>query len=58
MTDGTLTDDEGTVTAGNYVWRPAGSQHDAWSVEGALVLSIFLKPNIFLDGDHEGVQLR
>ena len=56
--EGTLTDDEGTVEAGNYVWRPAGSQHDAWSEGGALILSIFLKPNIFLDGEHEGVQLR
>ena len=49
---------DGTVTAGNYVWRPAGSQHDAWTEDGALILSMFLKPNIFLDGENEGVQLR
>ena len=56
--EGSLTDDEGTVAAGNYVWRPAGSRHDAWTTDGALVLSMFLKPNIFLDGANDGVQLR
>lgn len=56
--EGSLCDDEGEVTAGNYVWRPAGSRHDAWSPDGALILSMFLKPNIFLDGENDGVQLR
>ena len=56
--DGSLVDDEGTVTAGNYVWRPAGSRHDAWAPDGALILSMFLKPNIFLDGVNEGIQLK
>lgn len=56
--EGSLVDDEGEVTAGNYVWRPKGNRHIAKSPNGALVLSIFLKPNIFLSGDAEGQQLR
>ena len=56
--EGSLVDDEGEVTAGNYVWRPKGNRHVAKSPTGALVLSIFLKPNIFLSGDAEGQQLR
>ena len=56
--EGSLVDDEGEVSAGNYVWRPKGNRHIAKSPNGALVLSIFLKPNIFLTGDKDGVQLR
>ena len=56
--EGSLVDGEGEVTAGNYVWRPAGSRHDAWAPDGALILSIFLKPNVFLDGGKEGVELK
>jgi anti-sigma factor ChrR (cupin superfamily) len=56
--EGSLVDEEGEVTAGNYVWRPKGNRHTARSPDGALVLSMFLKPNIFLDGKNEGVQLR
>ena len=56
--EGSLIDDEGEVTAGNYVWRPKGNRHIAKSPNGALVLSIFLKPNIFLTGSSEGQQLR
>ena len=56
--EGSLVDEEGEVTAGNYVWRPKGNRHIARSPHGALVLSIFLKPNIFLTGANEGRQLR
>jgi anti-sigma factor ChrR (cupin superfamily) len=56
--EGSLEDDEGEVTAGNYVWRPKGNRHIAKSPNGALVLSIFLKPNIFLTGASEGQKLR
>jgi len=56
--EGSLVDDEGEVTAGNYVWRPKGNRHIAKSPHGALVLSVFLKPNIFLQGSGEGQQLR
>ena len=45
--EGSLADHEGEVTAGNYVWRPAGSRHVAHSPNGALVLGFFLKPNLF-----------
>src|SRR5215472_10086909 len=55
---GSLVDEEGEVTAGNYVWRPKGNRHTARSPNGALVLSMFLRPNIFLTDDKEGVQLR
>ena len=55
---GSLVDDEGEVRAGDYVWRPKGNRHVARSPKGALVLSIFLKPNIFLTGESEGQQLR
>ena len=47
--DGSLVDDEGSCTAGNFVWRPAGSRHDAHAPNGALVLAFFLKPNKFFD---------
>jgi len=56
--EGSLVDEEGEVTAGNYVWRPKGSRHIARSPNGALVLSMFLRPNIFLSGTAEGQQLR
>ncbi len=56
--EGSLEDDEGEVTAGNYVWRPKGNHHIAKSPRGALVLSVFLKPNIFLTGENEGTLLR
>ncbi len=56
--EGSLADEEGEVTAGNYVWRPKGNRHSARSPNGALVLSMFLKPNIFLTDDKQGVRLR
>src|SRR5215472_14692008 len=56
--EGSLVDDEGEVRAGNYVWRPKGNRHIARSPNGALVLSIFLKPNIFLAGGVAGQDLR
>ena len=47
--EGRLVDDEGEATAGNYVWRPGGSRHSAHAPDGALILSFFLKPNVFHD---------
>ena len=48
--EGSLDDDEGSATAGNFVWRPPGSRHTAWAGrEGALALGFFLTPNDFLD---------
>jgi anti-sigma factor ChrR (cupin superfamily) len=47
--EGSLVDGEGEARAGDYVWRPAGSRHDAHAPNGALVLSFFLHPNRFLE---------
>ena len=46
--EGSLVDHEGEVTAGNFVWRPAGSRHVARAPNGALILGFFLQPNTFL----------
>jgi len=45
---GTLVDDDGACTAGNFVWRRPGSVHSAWSPDGCVVLGIFDAPNEFL----------
>jgi anti-sigma factor ChrR (cupin superfamily) len=47
--EGSLKDDEGEATAGNFVWRPAGSTHEVVSPDGALILAVFIRPNRFLD---------
>ncbi len=49
--EGSLEDHEGKVTAGNFVWRPAGSRHVAKSPDGCLVLGFFQQPNKFHDQD-------
>ncbi len=49
--EGSFGDEEGVVTAGNFVWRPAGSSHTVASKDGALMLAFFLKPNRFFDVD-------
>jgi quercetin dioxygenase-like cupin family protein len=45
---GKLVDHQSSATEGNFVWRPAGSRHTAHSPEGALILSFFIKPNLFV----------
>lgn len=55
---GSIVDDEGEVREGDYVWRPKGNRHIARSPNGALVLSFFLKPNKFLEGDLAGKELK
>lgn len=47
--EGSLKDEEGEATAGNFVWRPAGSTHEVVSPDGALILAVFIRPNRFLD---------
>ena len=43
---------EGACKAGDFVWRPAGSRHEAWAgPEGCLALAIFQMPNRFYDRD-------
>lgn len=56
--EGHIVDDEGEVTAGNFVWRPKGNRHVARAPKGALVLAFFLRPNLFLAGPAAGKQLR
>lgn len=55
--EGSIVDDEGIATAGNFVWRPRGNRHLARSPDGALVISFFLRPNKFLEGDFAGQSL-
>jgi len=50
MLEGSLEDDQGACTPGNYVWRPAGNRHVAHAPNGALFISIFMKPNQFMAG--------
>jgi anti-sigma factor ChrR (cupin superfamily) len=47
--EGSLVDEDGECTAGNFVWRRPGSIHSAWSPRGCLGLGIFEKPNEFLE---------
>jgi anti-sigma factor ChrR (cupin superfamily) len=50
--EGTLVCGEGTVTPGNFVWRPAGSRHEAWAgPEGNLSVAMFQLPNKFFQAD-------
>ena len=49
--DGTLVCPEGECKAGQFVWRPAGNQHEAVAPDGAVLLGFFLKPNRFAYGE-------
>jgi anti-sigma factor ChrR (cupin superfamily) len=50
--EGSLVCPEGVCTAGNFVWRPAGSRHEAWAgPEGGLMLAMFQLPNKFFQDD-------
>lgn len=46
--EGSLKDHDGECTAGNYVWRPAGSKHVAEAPNGALLLAMLETPNNFI----------
>jgi quercetin dioxygenase-like cupin family protein len=43
MLSGRLVDDQGECTAGNYVWREAGSRHEARAPDGAVFIAFFQK---------------
>lgn len=46
--EGSLECSEGVCAAGDFVWRPAGSRHEAWAgPDGALLLGMFQMPNRF-----------
>jgi anti-sigma factor ChrR (cupin superfamily) len=50
--EGSLVCPEGVCTAGNFVWRPAGSRHEAWAgPEGGVMLAMFQLPNKFFQSD-------
>jgi anti-sigma factor ChrR (cupin superfamily) len=50
--EGTLVCGEGVCRAGEFVWRPAGSRHEAWAgPEGGLMLGMFQMPNRFFRPD-------
>jgi len=48
--EGSLMDLDGTASAGQFVWRPGGNVHQAYSPNGAVLLGVFIKPNIFASG--------
>ena len=48
--EGSLEDDEGKALPGDFVWRPGGNIHEAVAPNGALILSVFMKPNEFYSG--------
>ena len=50
IVSGTFEDHEGKALPGHYIWRPAGNRHEARSVDGAVILGFFLKPNKFDQG--------
>ncbi|HWX35483.1 MAG TPA: cupin domain-containing protein [Steroidobacteraceae bacterium] len=50
MLEGSLEDAEGSVAAGDFVWRPGGNVHVAHAPNGAVFISIFNRPNRFFDG--------
>ena len=49
--EGSLEDHEGKCGPGQFVWRPAGNQHEAVAPKGAVLLGFFLKPNRFAYGE-------
>jgi anti-sigma factor ChrR (cupin superfamily) len=50
--EGSLHCGEGECKAGEFVWRPAGSRHEAWAgAQGGLMLAMFQVPNRFYDAD-------
>src|SRR5262245_34130130 len=50
--EGTLVCGEGVCEAGQFVWRPAGSRHEAWAgPDGGLMLAMFQIPNRFHRAD-------
>jgi anti-sigma factor ChrR (cupin superfamily) len=50
--EGSLECPEGTCRAGQFVWRPAGSRHEAWAgPKGGVFLAMFQIPNKFFSGD-------
>ena len=53
--EGSLCDEEGECNAGEFVWRPIGNRHHAYSPNGCVLLAFFLKPNKNLEGPYADV---
>lgn len=50
--EGSLVCGEGECRAGQFVWRPAGSRHEAWGgPQGGVMLAFFQIPNRFFNAD-------
>ena len=50
--EGSLLCGEGECRAGDFVWRPAGSRHEAWAgPQGGVMLAMFQIPNRFFEAD-------
>ena len=50
--DGSLVCGEGECKAGDFVWRPPGSRHEAWAgAQGGVMLAMFQIPNRFYEND-------
>jgi anti-sigma factor ChrR (cupin superfamily) len=50
--EGSLLCGEGECKKGEFVWRPAGSRHEAWAgPQGGVMLAIFQVPNKFYDAE-------
>jgi anti-sigma factor ChrR (cupin superfamily) len=50
--EGSLVCPEGECHAGQFVWRPAGSRHEAWGgPKGGVFLAMFQAPNKFFQAD-------
>jgi len=47
MLEGAMHDHDGIATKGDFIWRKGGSKHDNSSPDGALILAVYRKPNIY-----------
>jgi anti-sigma factor ChrR (cupin superfamily) len=47
VVEGSFYDHDGICRAGEFVWRRIGSFHETRSDEGAVILGIYRKPNVF-----------
>jgi quercetin dioxygenase-like cupin family protein len=47
--EGSMYDHDGAARKGEYVWRKAGSFHENRSDEGAVILAIYRKQNVFVN---------
>jgi anti-sigma factor ChrR (cupin superfamily) len=45
--EGSFSDHDGICRAGEFVWRRVGSFHETHSEEGAIILAVYRKPNVF-----------